>query len=161
MYDFKKERKNRDLILESDILTERELFVFDLLSKGVTRKDVYEKTKTEFGVSTATFHRIVNRIKDKISELKNLGDLSYKVYIHIFPNGKKYVGVCQFCKDRWNSGLGYCDNKEMYDDIQKYGWENIEHKILFETTSSIDAYKIESMLIDVLDLINNGYNNKK
>lgn len=158
MYNFKIERKNIDLIKSSNILTEREFFVFDLLSKGISREETYNKTKDLFGISTATYGRIITRLSNKLNEFKNFGNLTYKVYMHVFPNGKKYVGVCQHCKDRWNSGIGYYDNKEMYADIEKYGWENIEHKILFETTSSFDAYKIEKILIDELDLVNNGYN---
>lgn len=161
MYNFKKERKNIDLISSNNILDEREMFVFDLLSQGVSREETYKRTNATFGISTATFGRIITRIGNKLTELKNFGDLTYKVYMHIFPNGKRYVGVCQYCKDRWNSGIGYFYNKEMYDAIKKYGWNNIEHKILFETPSSLDAYKIESMLIEELDLINNGYNTNK
>ncbi len=158
MYNFKLERKNIDLIKDNNILDEREFLVFDLLSKGVSRDDVYKQVKSIFGISTATYGRIIARIKDKILQFRDFGNLTYKVYMHVFPNGKKYVGVCQHCKDRWNSGIGYFNNKEMYAAIEKYGWDNIEHKILFETTSSVDAYKVESILIEELDLINNGYN---
>ena len=33
---------------------------------------------------------------------------NYKVYMHIFPNGKKYIGITkQTLKDRFDSGYGY------------------------------------------------------
>lgn len=158
MYNFKIERKKVELTKIRDILTDREFFVFNLLSTGVSREETYKKTKEVFNISTATYGRIINRIKNKLESSKTFGDLTYKVYMHVFPDGKKYVGVCQYCKDRWNSGVGYSNNKDMYAAIQKYGWDNIEHKILFETTSSIDAYKVESILIEELDLVKNGYN---
>jgi hypothetical protein len=47
----------------------------------------------------------------------------------------------------------------MYEDIKKYGWENIEHKVIFETSDNYIAYELERILIEELDLINNGYNN--
>lgn len=58
---------------------------------------------------------------------------NYKVYIHIFPNKKVYIGMtCQEPKERWKRGKAYKENRHLYNAINKYGWENIEHKILFD-----------------------------
>ena len=54
----------------------------------------------------------------------------------------------------------YASNKKMFNDIKKYGWNNIKHEILFETSDSYIAYELESLLIRELDLKNIGYNNQ-
>ena len=73
---------------------------------------------------------------------------NYKVYIHKFPNGKAYIGITrQEPKIRWGGGNGYVRNEYMYRAIKKYGWENIEHIILFDGLSEADACEIEKSLI--------------
>ena len=73
---------------------------------------------------------------------------NYKVYIHKFPNGKAYIGITrQEPKIRWGGGNGYVRNEYMYRAIKKYGWENIEHIILFDGLSEEDACEIEKSLI--------------
>ena len=72
----------------------------------------------------------------------------YKVYIHIFPNKKVYIGITsQKEKRRWNNGNGYKNNEYMTNAIQKYGWENIEHKILFTDLTKEEAEQKEIELI--------------
>lgn len=74
---------------------------------------------------------------------------NYKVYIHIFPNKKVYIGITsQKEKRRWNNGNGYKNNEYMTNAIQKYGWENIEHKILFTDLTKEEAEQKEIELID-------------
>ena len=73
---------------------------------------------------------------------------NYKVYIHKFPNGKAYIGITrQEPKIRWGGGNGYVRNEYMHRAIKKYGWENIEHIILFDGLSEEDACEIEKSLI--------------
>ena len=73
---------------------------------------------------------------------------NYKVYMHIFPNGKAYIGITrQEPKVRWGGGNGYVRNEYMYRAIKKYGWENIEHIVLFDGLSKNDACEIEKELI--------------
>ena len=73
---------------------------------------------------------------------------NYKVYIHKFPNGKAYIGITrQEPKIRWGGGNGYVRNEYMYRAIKKYGWENIDHIILFDGLSEADACEIEKSLI--------------
>ena len=71
----------------------------------------------------------------------------YKVYVHIFPNNKRYVGITkQDPQRRWQNGKGY-KGQVVYEAIQKYKWHNIEHKILYYNLSKDDAEKYEKELI--------------
>ena len=88
---------------------------------------------------------------------------NYKVYMHIFPNGKKYIGITkQTLKDRFDSGYGY-RIPPMKNAIQKYGWENVEHKLLLENLSKEEAYQKEIELISLYQTTNikYGYNISK
>lgn len=72
----------------------------------------------------------------------------YKVYIHIFPNQKVYIGVTkQKPEYRWRNGKKYNSNEYMTNAIKKYGWENIEHKILYDGLSKNQAEIKEKELI--------------
>ena len=73
----------------------------------------------------------------------------YYVYIHVCPNGKRYVGCTVKIKPeyRWGrNGNSYQYNKCFYFDILKYGWDNIEHEI-FEVESEEEMYRKEIELI--------------
>lgn len=86
--------------------------------------------------------------------------MSFFVYIHTCPNGKKYVGgTVRSPKRRWNNGNGYTGNLSFYNDIQKYGWNNIKHEI-FETKSKCLMAYWERLLIYHYNTIDNefGYN---
>lgn len=49
---------------------------------------------------------------------------------------------------RWGrNGSGYKKNKHFYGAIQKYGWDNFEHIILFENLQPTEAYEKEQELI--------------
>ena len=161
MFNFKMSKKRQNEILDYCNFSELEKFVFNNLVEEKTRTEVYELAKQNYNVSASTINRIIKSLIKKISEKEEEKIVfTHKVYIHKFPNGKKYVGVCQCCQDRWNNGNGYANNKKMYEDIKKYGWENIEHKILLETSDNDLAYKLERILIDELELVKNGYNNE-
>lgn len=85
----------------------------------------------------------------------------YAVYMHVFPNGKRYIGItCQKpIEKRWYSkGTGYKQCPKMWSAIQKYGWENVEHIVLFEGLVKEDAAQKEISLIKEYDTIKNGYN---
>ena len=72
----------------------------------------------------------------------------YVVYMHVFPNDKKYIGITKrrVC-ERWLNGYGYKNQKTVYSAIQKYGWENIEHTIICENLSYEDACEKEKEFI--------------
>lgn len=75
-------------------------------------------------------------------------DNNYKVYIHIFPNKKVYIGITkQKPEYRWRNGTKYSNNEYMTNAIIKYGWNNIEHKILYDNLSKEEAEKKEIELV--------------
>lgn len=88
----------------------------------------------------------------------------YTVYMHIFPNNKKYIGVSrEKLEKRFGlNGNGY-RSKLMKEKIQKYGWNNIEHKILKTNLSYEKAIKYEKYYIEKYksNNINYGYNKNK
>lgn len=73
---------------------------------------------------------------------------NYKVYMHIFPNNKVYIGITkQKPENRWNNGKGYKNNDYLKNAILKYGWNNIEHKILYDSLNKEKAEQKEIELI--------------
>lgn len=75
----------------------------------------------------------------------------FTVYMHVTPNNKKYIGITsRSLAQRWRrNGEGYKNCSLFWKAINKYGWENIEHKIIFEELSSFDAKKMEILLIRI------------
>lgn len=86
------------------------------------------------------------------------GFMGYTVYMHVFPNNKKYIGITsQKPKYRWGNGNRYKGQKQMWNAIQKYGWDNIEHIILYSNVSKEDAETIEKRLIKQWNTANHKY----
>lgn len=81
--------------------------------------------------------------------------------MHIVPNGKRYYGITsQKPNDRWKNGKGYEYNKHFYNAINKYGWNNIEHTVLFNDLTEDEAKLLEQCYIVLYDTTNpnKGYN---
>jgi hypothetical protein len=73
---------------------------------------------------------------------------NWSVYKHTCPNGKVYIGITSKPpKSRWNSGYGYCKCKRFWNAIVKYGWNNIDHDILYVGLTKSEAETIEKRLI--------------
>ena len=71
----------------------------------------------------------------------------YTVYQHVTPDGMYYFGQTNDIKRRWSSnGIRY-KGTSLYPYIEKFGWDNIKHIVLFENQSKEDALKIEDSLI--------------
>lgn len=73
---------------------------------------------------------------------------NYKVYMHIFPNNKVYIGITtQKVNRRWSNGKGYKNNIYMANAINKYGWDKVRHEVLAENLSKLEAEQKEIELI--------------
>ena len=87
---------------------------------------------------------------------------NYKIYVHIFPNGKLYIGQTrQSLKNRFGkNGYNYKGCKRMSDAICEFGWDNIIHLLLFDNLTSEITDIIEIELIKKYKTydINYGYN---
>lgn len=75
--------------------------------------------------------------------------MAYCVYCHTSKiNGKKYIGITgKKPERRWMKGEGYKRSRHFYFAIQKYGWDNFEHDILFDSLTKEEACKKEIELI--------------
>ena len=77
-------------------------------------------------------------------------DRKWCVYMHTFPNGKKYIGITSTKPHhRWKSGHGYTKECQpvMFYAIQKYGWSNIKHDIIADDLTECEAKTMECELI--------------
>ena len=74
--------------------------------------------------------------------------MEYSVYVHIFPNGKRYVGITsQSPERRWKNGHAYQNQPYIWNAINKYGWHNIKHEVLYIGLTKFEACAIEQKLI--------------
>ena len=72
---------------------------------------------------------------------------NYSVYQHVTPDGMYYFGATQNVERRWrNNGAGY-KGTALYPYIEKYGWDNIQHIVLFKDQTRENALWIEDFLI--------------
>jgi len=84
----------------------------------------------------------------------------YTVYLHKNKiNNKIYIGITsQMPEQRWGSnGRNYKSSPHFYSAIQKYGWDNFEHKILFTNLTKEEACLKEQELIKKYNSTNRAY----
>jgi hypothetical protein len=84
--------------------------------------------------------------------------MRYYIYKLTTPEQKVYVGKSKSPKSRWNKGEGYRYNKELYDSIQKFGWDNIQKDILCITDDCREVSKLEKQMIKEYKAIETGFN---
>ena len=86
----------------------------------------------------------------------------YTIYCHIFPNGKRYIGLTRTRPEtRWGGqGQNYKTCLLVNRAIEKYGWDNVRHVILFQTEKKQDAEDMERLYISLFDTTDpeKGYN---
>lgn len=87
----------------------------------------------------------------------------YIVYQHINKiNDKIYIGITsRKPEERWGTkGSNYKSSPHFYSAIQKYGWDNFEHNILFKNLTKEQACIKEQELIKYYNSTNRdfGYN---
>lgn len=86
---------------------------------------------------------------------------SWSVYKHTSPSNKVYIGIAKDVKHRWRAnGSGYKGSTRIHNAIQKYGWDNFEHEILYNNLTREEACAKEIELIKQFNStdIRYGYN---
>lgn len=88
-----------------------------------------------------------------------MNEKNYYVYKHTSPSDKVYIGITTNPKKRWRKS-NYSYNKHFTNAINKYGWNNFKHEILFSNLSAEEAKQKEIELIAFYDSANpsKGYN---
>lgn len=95
-----------------------------------------------------SFEQIIDAAEKAAAENIKAEQGDYIVYKHTCPNGKVYIGITsQLPRVRWKYGGGYKHSAHFYAAIQKYGWNNIKHEILFENLTKEEAEQKEIALI--------------
>lgn len=86
-------------------------------------------------------------------------DRKYVVYQHInLINNKRYIGITQQnIKKRWQNGFGYQTQRLFWRAIQKYGWNNFKHEVLFCNLTQKEAEMFEVELIKYYKSNNKKY----
>ena len=73
---------------------------------------------------------------------------NYSVYQHVTPDNMYYFGATNNIKRRWsNNGAGY-KGTSLQPYIEKFGWDNIKHIVLFREQTRENALWIENFLIE-------------
>lgn len=85
---------------------------------------------------------------------------NYSLYIHTLKqDNRKYIGISNNPIKRWGpEGRGYSKNcRHFYYAIQKYGWDNFLHEIVYNNLSKDEAEQKEIELIKLYKTINSKY----
>ena len=88
-------------------------------------------------------------------------DRIYSVYEHVNKiNGKRYIGITkQLPIHRWGyGGKNYFASPRFWSAIQRYGWKNFDHNVLYSNLTKEEACKLEIELIAKYQSQINGYN---
>ena len=85
--------------------------------------------------------------------------MRWLVYKHISPCEQVSLGITQTSPEtRWAKGFGYRKCILFYRAILKYGWDNIEHKVLIDNLTEHEAKDIERQLISYYKSKGKSYN---
>lgn len=77
--------------------------------------------------------------------------MTYFLYCHINKlNNKRYYGItCRNPIKRWGcDGYNYKSSPHFYSAIQKYGWDNFTHEIIYETDNKQEIEYLERFYIE-------------
>lgn len=86
--------------------------------------------------------------------------MSYYVYVHTSPSGKRYVGLTTGTPERrWRKGEAYSHNGYFGSAIKKYGWDSFKH-IIYELDTKEEMFYLERYLISFYEShkSEHGYN---
>ena len=74
---------------------------------------------------------------------------NFILYKHTFPNGKVYIGITskETAELRWRGGRGYQTQTLLANAIKEFGWENIQHEILYKNIPEEEISALEQAVI--------------
>ena len=72
---------------------------------------------------------------------------NYSVYQHVTPDGLYYFGATQNVEKRWSNNGRLYKGTALQPYIEKFGWNNIQHIVLFRDQTKENALWIEDFLI--------------
>lgn len=73
---------------------------------------------------------------------------NYSVYQHVTPDGMYYFGATSNIKRRWRNNGSLYKGTALQPYIEKFGWDNIQHIVLFENQTRENALWTENFLIE-------------
>ena len=73
---------------------------------------------------------------------------NYSVYQHVTPDGMYYFGQTQNVEKRWSNNGSLYKRTALQPYIEKFGWDNIQHIVLFREQTKENALWIEDFLIE-------------
>lgn len=84
----------------------------------------------------------------------------YMVYRHTSPSGKSYIGQTYDYEDRcYRHQLKSSGCRAFYLAIQKYGWDNFTHEILYDNLTQDQAnYREQQAINEYGSMVPYGYN---
>ena len=83
----------------------------------------------------------INKMQDKLEN-------NYSVYQHVTPDGMYYFGATQNVERRWSNNGAEDKGTALQPYIEKLGWDNIQHIVLFKDQTRENALWIENFLIE-------------
>jgi group I intron endonuclease len=73
---------------------------------------------------------------------------AWTIYRHKSPSGKIYIGITsRLAEKRWRHGTNYHNCILFQRAIDRYGWDNIKHEILF---TNLEESRAKSLEIDLI-----------
>ena len=73
---------------------------------------------------------------------------NFSVYQHVTPDGMYYFGATQNVERRWSRNGAEYKGTALQPYIEKFGWDNIKHIVLFKDQTKENALWIENFLIE-------------
>ena len=88
-----------------------------------------------------------------------MGVKTYCVYSHTNKvNGKIYIGLTSMKpEERWKNGVGYHSGTHFRSAIDKYGWDNFEHRIIKDGLTEDEASYWEQYYISFYNSTDRRY----
>ena len=82
-----------------------------------------------------------------MTDMQDKLENNYSVYQHVTPDNMYYFGQTQNVERRWSNNGAEYKRTALQPYIEKYGWDNIQHIVLFRDQTRENALWIEDFLI--------------